>query len=343
MSRFKNALAYRLEPSWTPDFDAAQETLNAARFAPCTPSQESSAGWVSPRGQEHGLLLESVGGQWLLEYMVETKSVPASVIRRKVDERAAEIEKTTGRAPGKKEKKQLKEDVTHELLPLAFTRHARISVWIDPQARRLTLDTSNAARADGVVTALVQAIAGFAVAPFHTQQEPASAMAGWLATHEAPAGFSIDRDCELKATDDSKAVVRYAKHPLDIEEVRQHIESGKRPTRLAMTWEDRVSFELTEGFTLRKLAFLEGTLDDAGSAKGDDNFDADAAIVTGELGQLLPALLEALGGEMQMGQAAAPREDVMTSAPGARASTAEKASEAKRAKTAEPADDDPPF
>lgn len=335
MPRFKNALAYRLDPSWIPDFDAAQEALDAARFAPCGPSQESSAGWVSPRGQEHGLLLESVGGQWLLEYMVESKTVPASVIRRKVDERAAEIEKTTGRAPGKKEKKQLKEDVTHELLPLAFTRHARISVWIDPQARRLTLDTSNAARADGVVTALVQAIAGFAVSAFHTQQEPASAMAGWLATHEAPAGFSIDRDCELKATDDSKAVVRYAKHPLDIEEVRQHIESGKRPTRLAMTWEDRVSFELTEGFTLRKLAFLEGVLDDAGSAKGDDNFDADAAIVTGELGQLLPALLEALGGEMQMGQAAAPREETSPNAPATNRAAPATATEA--------VDDDPPF
>ncbi len=56
---------------------------------------------------------------------------------------------------------------------------------------------------------------------------------------------------ELKASDDSKAVVRYAKHPLDIDEVREHIAAGKRPTRLAMTWEDRVSFELTEGMQLR--------------------------------------------------------------------------------------------
>lgn len=336
MPRFKNALAFRIEPSWVPDFNAAQDALDAQRFAPCSPSQESAAGWVAPRGQEHGLLLESVGGQWLLEYMVESKTVPASVIRRKVDEKAAEIEKTTGRAPGKKEKKALKEDVLHELLPMAFTRHARISVWIDPEARRLTLDTANAARADNLVTALVQALPGFAVAPFHTQQEPASAMAGWLATYEPPAGFSIDRDCELKAADESKAVVRYAKHPLDIDEVRQHIEAGKRPTRLAMTWEDRVSFELTEGFTLRKLAFLEGTMDDTGSQKGEDNFDADAAIVTGELSQLLPALMEALGGEATLGVSAADSARPPAVAPAAKAET-----EAPAA-TATP-DDDPPF
>ncbi|XXQ53875.1 recombination-associated protein RdgC [Xenophilus aerolatus] len=297
--RFKNAINFRIEPTWLADHGRALEGLAPAAFVPCGPSQESSAGWVPPRGQEHGSLLESVGGQWLLVYMVESKALPASVIRRKVGERAAQIESTTGRAPGKKEKKQLKENITHELLPLAFTRQARTAVWIDPDQRRLTLDTSNMATADSVVTALVQAIPGFAVGAVNTQVEPASAMAGWLATQEPPAGFTIDRECELKATDDSKAVVRYGKHPLDIEEVRQHIASGKRPTRLAMTWEDRVSFELTEGGQLRKLAFLEGVFD-GGESKGgkgsDEDFDTDAAIVTGELGQLLPALIDALGG-----------------------------------------------
>ena len=100
-------------------------------------------------------------------------------------------------------------------------------------------------------------------------------------------------------------MVRYAKHALDIDEVRAHIENGKRPTRLAMTWDDRVSFELTEGMQLRKLAFLEGTDSAApGADKKEDDFDADVAIATGELGQLLPALLEALGGEQEVMTAA---------------------------------------
>ena len=50
---------------------------------------------------------------------------------------------------------------------------------------------------------------------------------------------------------------------------------------------------------------LEGTLDDAPGSGKEDNFDADAAIATGELGQLVPELLEALGGEMQLGAAPA--------------------------------------
>lgn len=302
---FKNVIVYRIESSWQPDLGQAQAALDPLRFVPCGPSQEKSAGWTEPRGEAHGPLIESVGGQWLLEFMIEARSVPASVVRRKVDERCAEIEATTGRKPGRKEKKDLKEDIAHALLPMAFARQARVAVWIDPAARRLVINSSNATRADEVVTALVKALDGFAVALLSTQIEPAAAMSNWLSTQEPPAGFSIDRECELKASDESKSVVRYAKHALDIDEVRQHIADGKRPTRLAMTWDDRVSFELTEGMQLRKIVFIEGTESTSAIKDGkEDNFDTDAAIATGELGQLVPELLEALGGEMALGTSA---------------------------------------
>jgi len=297
VSLFKNVIVFCIDPAWNQDLSQAEEALAPQRFVSCGPSQEKSAGWVPPRGQEHGPLIESVQGQWLLEFMVEAKAIPGSVVRRKVDERAAQIEAQTGRRPGRKEQKEMKEEVTHELLPMAFSRFARLTVWIDRAQRRLVINASNVARADEVVSSLAQQLAGFGVSALHTQQEPASAMSGWLHTQEPPAGFTIDRECELKATDESKAAVRYAKHALDIDEVCAHIESGKRPTRLAMTWEDRVSFELTEGMQLRKLAFLEGTDKAADGGKAEDDFDADAAIATGELGQLLPALVDALGGE----------------------------------------------
>ncbi len=306
MSVFKNVIVYRIEPSWSQTWAQAEEALGTHRFVPCGPSQEKSAGWTEPRGEGNGPLVESIGGQWLLQYMVESKALPASVVRRKVEERAAQIEATTGRKPGKKEKRDLKEDVTHELLPLAFTKQARIMVWIDAAERRLVVNASSVSRADEVVTSLVQVFDSFAVALLQTQMEPATAMSGWLASQEPPAGFTIDRECELRASDESKSVVRYAKHALDIDEVRQHIADGKRPTRLAMTWDDRVSFELTDTMVIRKIVFLEGT-DSAVANKGgkEDSFDADAAIATGELGQLVPELLEALGGEMQLGVAAA--------------------------------------
>ncbi|EZP51451.1 recombination-associated protein RdgC [Delftia sp. RIT313] len=296
---FKNLIIYRIAATWVADFGALEAALAKSPFAECGPTQERSAGWGPPRGEEHGALAENIGGQWIFRFMTEAKMMPASVLNRRVNEKAAHIEATEGRKPGKKEKKDLKDEAKLDLLPMAFTKQGAMWVWLDPKARILVLDTGSQARADEVVSALVEGLTGFALALLDTQTSAQAAMAHWLTTQEPPAGFSIDRECELKAADDSKAVVRYGRHPLDIAEVRQHIEHGKLPTRLALTWDGRVSFVLTEGLQLRKVAMLDAVM--VGQSQGDGGFDADVAITTGELSKLIPNLTEALGGEGRTG------------------------------------------
>jgi len=301
---FKNLMVYRLTAPWVSSTAKLEEALQSAHFVECGASQEKSVGWVEPRGQAHGACVEVVAGQWILKWMMEVKSVPGSVVKRKVQEQVARIEANTGRKPGKKEVRSLSDEVRQSLLPMAFIKQSSVTVWIDPQAQRLVIDAASAAKADEVLTSLVKAVDGLALGLVNTQTAPTTAMAHWLATQEAPAGFSVDRECELKAADESKAVVRYSRHALDTDEVVQHIANGKVPTRLAMTWKDRVSFVLTEALQLKKVAFLDVVAQEAPVAAGDrsdDHFDADVAIAIGELSRLLPDLLEALGGEIALG------------------------------------------
>jgi recombination associated protein RdgC len=294
---FKNVIVYRIGPGWSATMAQMEEGLDPERFVACGASQEKSIGWTEPRGEAHGPLVESVGGQLILKLKIETRSLPGSVITRKAKERIAHIEATTGRKPGKKETREIKEDIKLELLPMAFTKESSVLIWIDPDANLLVIDAGSQARADEVVTMLVKCLAGLAVTLINTKVSPTAAMSDWLVTQEAPAGFSVDRECELKAADESKAVVRYSRHPLDNEEVKQHVEAGKLPTRLALTWDSRVSFVLTESLQLKKIAFLDVVFEGTSAGK-DDGFDADTAIATGELCKLLPDLFEALGGEM---------------------------------------------
>ena len=300
-------MVYRLGPAWSLSLEQLEAALQPTQFVECSLSQEKSVGWVPPRGQVNGALVESIGGQWLLKLMLESKVVPSLVINRKTKERAAEIEATTGRKPGKKETKEIKEDARLALLPMAFSKQGSVLVWIDAEARLLMIDAGSQGKADEVMTYLAKSVDGLGAVLVQTTTSPVAAMSDWLLSQEPPAGFSIDRECELKAGDDSKAVVRYSRHALDIEEVQQHITNGKLPTRLALTWEGRVSFVLTEGLQIKKLAFVEGVFQDDASSSKDDRFDADAAIATGEISKLIPDLLEALGGEMQIGVAAAPK------------------------------------
>lgn len=292
---FKNLILYRMnsKPISYGDIDAF---LSADAFVPCGASQEKSIGWVPPRGEAHGALLESVGGQWIAKLMTETKAVPGNVITKKAQERAKQIEATTGRKPGKKEMRDIKEDLKLELLPFAFPKESAALVWIDPTAMLLGIAASSHSKADEVVTMLVKAIEGLSVSPLTTNVSPTSAMSAWLITQEAPAGFTVDRECELKAADESKATIKYGKHPLGIDEVMAHVEAGKLPTKLALTWDGRVSFVLTEGMQIKKIEFLDVVLNESNSSEYSDSFDANVAIATGELSRLIPDLLEALGG-----------------------------------------------
>jgi len=293
---FKNAILYRIT-ALPIDALGADEALQDHQFAPCGASQEKSIGWVAPRGEAHGALLESVGGQWIAKLMIETRSVPGSEITKQTAVRIKHIEATTGRKPGKKETREIKEDIKLGLLPTAFSKESAVLVWIDPAAMLLVIDASSQAKADEVVTMLVKCVPGLALRLIDTKVSPTAAMSDWLISQEPPAGFTVDRECELKAADESKATIKYGKHPLDIDQVRANVESGKLQTRLALTWDSRVSFVLTEGLQIKKLTFLGVVFADS-VALAADNFDADVVIATGELRKLIPDLLDALGGEV---------------------------------------------
>lgn len=296
---FKNASIYRVS-NLPPLVAIIEDALQAATFCACGATQEKSVGWVPPRGQDHGALLEAVGGQWVMKLMIESKSVPSDVVKRKVDEQVAHIEATTGRKPGKKERRELADEVRLSLLPMAFSKLASTLVWIDPEAGLIVVDSASQIKVDEVMTMLVRAMDGVIIQMTMTTSSPASCMAMWLTDQEAPEYFSLDRECELKATDESKSVVRYGRHPLDIEEVKTHILSGKMPTRLALTYNDRVSFVLTDAGTLKKIALLESVFESSKASEHADNFDADVAIATGELKLLIPALMLALGGQSDL-------------------------------------------
>ncbi|MEG1454427.1 MAG: recombination-associated protein RdgC, partial [Comamonas sp.] len=191
---FKNMIVYRIAEQWQGTLEQVEEALARTPFTECGATQERSAGWVQPRGEGEGLFAESVGGQWILRFMSESKMLPASVLNRKVQEKADAITKEYGRTPGKKEKRDLKDEAKLDLLPQAFTKRSTMWVWIDPEACLLVLDTGAQGKADEVVTLLVERLKGFGVSLLDTQTSAQAAMAHWLLSQEAPVGFSVDRE-----------------------------------------------------------------------------------------------------------------------------------------------------
>lgn len=301
----KNATLYRIAAGWMPSLEDMETALEAGLFAACAPTQEKATGWVPPRGEEHEALVESINGWRVLRFAIETKSVPGATVREAAQAKADEIEANTGRKPGKKETKALREDALLELLPHAFPHRASVWVLLNLERGWLITDASTQGKIDEVITALVRVFDGLALSLLQTKVSPQTAMTQWLLMEEPedwPEGISVERECELRSTDEEKAVVRFQRHYLVNGDVRKHVTEGKLPTRLALSWEGRVGFVLDAAMRLRKIHFLEGVFD--GQADKDDSsgFDADVALTTGELCQLIPALANALGGEQTSSQ-----------------------------------------
>jgi len=293
---FKNLQLYRLPKNWADNTGKLEEQLSTLTLQPCSACDLQSIGWIAPR--DGGPLVHSVNRQWLLALGIEQKLLPASVVKQFANDKAKEIEENEGRRVGRKEMRDLREAMTIELLPRAFVRRRTTFGWIDPVNGWLAIDAASPAKAEEFLEHLRKSVDQLPAKLLQVTQSPSSAMTGWVAEGEAPSHFTLDQDLELRSAE--KATVRYVKHTLEGEEIRQHIADGKVVTRLAMTWGDRISFLLNENLQIKRLSFLDLLKEQAdGQAENEDErFDIDFTLMTGEVAQLLNDLLEALGGEL---------------------------------------------
>ena len=295
---FKNAQVYNLSSAAGFTVEALQAALSARSFKPCGSQDMASRGWASPTKDDRMVL--SIGGHLLICLKIEKKLLPTSVVNEVAAEKAEIIQAQQGFKPGRKQMKEIKEAVLQELLPKAFSRRTKVFAWIDTANRRLVIDAPSPTRAEDILDALRDTLDELPVQMLKTNLSPVSVMTGWLASRQATGGFNIDQDCELRAVTDEKAAVRYVHHALDGDDVKDHLQAGKLPTRIALTFNDRISFVLTEKMEIKRLAFLDIIKEEAErqAESSDMQMEADLALMGGELSAMIAGLIEVLGGEV---------------------------------------------
>lgn len=298
----KNLTLYRLPAPWPVKSEDFEKKLAAQPLSPCGSFQMESRGWTSPRGDGYFLYTQSF--HWLLALGIEQKLLPGSVIRQVTEERAAELAQQQAHPVGRKQMRDLRDQVTAELMPKALSRRKFTHGWIDAKNGWLAVDAAADPKAELFMEALRRAEDDLPALRLETQRSPASAMAEWLSKGDAPGKFTLDQDLELRAPDASKATVRYTRHPLEGREIRDHLSAGKTVVRLGLTWHDRISFVLTEHLQVKRVTFLDilkrddAVVEDTAQDE-DEKFEIDFALVTGELALMLADLVAALGGEKE--------------------------------------------
>lgn len=292
---FKNATIYRIEG--LPTLQALEDGAKASTFEPTGPTQLLSAGWVPPRGHPNGALVEAVNGQWIMKLCIETRSVPTQAVKKGVEKAADLIEKEHGRRPKGKRLKELKDEVIQGLLPKAFPKTKAFTVWVDPKAMVVVVDSASN-KPPQMAVLLLQKAGVIKAMNFMPRLSPSVVMDSWLTAGDTGLpNFSIGTSAVLETRGDTGESVAHTNRELDTDEVKEHLRQGYSTTSLQVYWNRRVRFNMGDSSSvLRSIKLLDSALQER-PKDGADSFDADAAIYTGELSRLIADFWEALGGE----------------------------------------------
>ncbi len=297
---FKNLIFYRFTQKFELSTEELEEKLLEKRFRSCGSQDVSTYGWVPPLGKHGTMLTHGSSDFVMICARREEKILPSSVIKDALDERIETIEQSESREVFSKEKKTLKEDVTMELLPKAFTKSQNTLAYIDMKEGWIVVDASSFKKAEELTSCLRECLGSLPVVNPPLKNMPSVTMTQWLREEprvEPP--FTLGDECDLREAGDEGGQVNVRKQELITDEIRAHLDAGMQVSKLALLWDDAQSFVLGDDLVVRKLKFTEviqDQLDDISADSAAEQFDADFSVMTLSLRKLINDLIETLGG-----------------------------------------------
>lgn len=286
---FKNIIIYRLTSAI--DFSNIENALQQSKFSDCQPLDWSKFGWDSPLISSDQLHFEA-NNQLLLVAHKEEKIIPNNVIQKDTNSRIELLEQKEQRKLRKTEKQAIKDDVVRTLLPRTFSKHLFTAIWIDIKRQLIFIDTSSSKRAEDTLALLRKTLGSLPVVPLSFIKLPLEVMTEWITHNNLPQWLTLLEEAELKSFD-NKSMIRCKRQDLESDEITNHLEAGKYITKLALAWENHLSFVLKEDGSLSRIKFADDILEKNDDILKEDiaqRFDADFFLMTHELADLIDKL-----------------------------------------------------
>ena len=293
---FKNIHFYRFEEAFLTTGKQLETALEKNKARSCGMLELFCEGWTEPLGLEGQSLLHEADGKFMICLRREDKILPASLVRDRLEEKVFALSQQQGRPVGRKEKMDIKDMIIQELLPRAFVKTSQTFAYIDPKNSWLIVNASGAKKAEELVALLRKSLGVLNVVLPQTTISPEVMMTQWLMSKQPLfGGFELEDEVELRSSGEFESVIRCKHVDLSSQEVQAHIGTGKRVFRLAMNWQDRISFVLHENLSIHRLRY-NGELIADFDAGGDEiaQFDADFAMMSAEFSEFIPTLLQSL-------------------------------------------------
>ncbi len=296
---FKNIYVYRFKKSCELSADVLNERLADQAFVPCSSQDLNRSGWTPPLGRHGSEFVHTTNGYLMICLKRQDKLLPPAVVNEVLEEKALAIEESEVRKLPRKERQSLKDEIIFSLLPKAFVRSTLQFAYIAPREDLLIVNAASVKRAEELLTELREALGSLAVVPLTSKQQPIEVMTQWVTSAKPAQGFEMGDECELRADDDIRSVIRCKNQDLGSSQITSHLQAGMHVSKLALSWQERVDFLLDENLAIKRLRFSDVVQDKANEAEADDvatQFDVDFSIMSLELTEFLKALILVFGG-----------------------------------------------
>lgn len=296
---FSNLIVYKFKT------DAAQEykpeelelALQQDRFRRCGAQDLHTQGWGNALGA-HGETLAHFSQDFiLLRVMNEEKVIPTKAVNELVNADIETIRIADSREVRKKEKSEIKEKVLFQMAAEAFKFSYSEYAFIDTKNGLLIVNSGSFSKAEELAALLRKSIGTLPILPLFASVDLDVHLTSWLTKSEAPKPFEFGSEVELEEPEANGAQAKLKGHDLkDSEEVRIHLESGKRVTKLSLNWNDRIKFILQNDGSIKRVAFSEMIKEENADIPNEDmhiKLDADFVLCASELSQLVIELMAA--------------------------------------------------
>lgn len=291
---FKQIQIYQITMPIPTSANELAKRLEPFAYHPCLPSMPQSIGWVSPLEMdgEELPLTRGLNGCFMLCLQIEEKILPNDVINNAVKDKIKHIELEEDRKVRRKEKLNIKEEMTFTLLPRAFSKLMRIYAYIDTRHQWLILNAASPKRTEQFMSLFKKSL-GDGVTHFDLIK-PSSVLTHWLKEQAYPDTFAIEKTCVLQDPNQENRMIRAQQQDLFADSIQALLTEGCEVIQLALCWYDKVNFVINQEFVLRGIHLAEDDVLD-----GQDEietkaqkFDADLVMMAELLAGLINDLLK---------------------------------------------------
>ena len=287
---------YSVGNPWPASEQELSDKLAGAAFKPCGPHVERSSGFEPPAHAQSGLFARRVGGADLLRLRSQVRVLPAGALNEALEVRLDEYRARMQEEPGRRTKRQLKEQMRDELLPKTLLRSERTSALYIAAERVLAVGSGSESRAARLIEHLRSALSHLDATPLEFTRPFGELLAG-VFTGNGPRELVLAHECRLRETSEDKGTVRWQNVDLARAAVQRCLKDGMELTHLGFEYGNALRAVLDARGTVTKLELLGQDAADLGGEDDVTRQDAEIALLGGTLRELLATLRRTLGGE----------------------------------------------